>query len=130
MYFKYSNVLNIAFVCLTHGIAMPLLFPIGLVGIANNYLTERILLAYYYRQPPMIDNRLNKRALTLLKYSPLLMLFFGYWYLGNRQIFFNEHNEIEENFGEVKETGHRVFNYSKGPDHTGMILFVTVCIAL
>jgi hypothetical protein len=128
MHFKYSNVLNIALVCLTHGIAMPLLFPIGLLGIANNYFTERILLAYYYRQPPMIDNRMNERALNLLEKSPILMLCAGYWYLGNRQIFFNEYAHIEENFGEVKDTGHRVFDYSKGPDHTIMLLIIAICV--
>jgi len=103
MYFKYSNVMNIAFVTLTHGVAMPILFPIALFGICNNYLTEKILLAYYYRQPPMFDNRMNNRALTLMKYSPVLMLMYGYWYLGNRQIFFNGFTSVEENFGEVKD---------------------------
>jgi len=125
MYFKYSNVMNITLVTLTHGVAMPMLFPIGLFAICNNYVTEKLLLAYYYRQPPMLDNRMNNRALTLLKYSPVLMLMYGFWYLGNRQIFFNEFTSVTENFGEVKDAKHRVFDFSKGPDHTVMIL---ICV--
>ena len=46
-------------VAFTHGVALPMLFPVALFGLVNNYFTERILLAYYYRQPPMLDNRIN-----------------------------------------------------------------------
>ena len=84
MYFKYSNAMNIVFVTLTHGVALPILFPIGLFGLCNNFFTERILLAYYYRQPPLLDNRLNNAALRILKAAPVFMLILGYWYLGNR----------------------------------------------
>ena len=59
MYWKYSNSINIVMVAFTHGVALPMLFPIALFGLINNYFTERILLAYYYKQPPMLDNRIN-----------------------------------------------------------------------
>ena len=66
MFFKYSNVINLVYSAFTHGIALPILWPICLFGIFNNYFCERCLLAYYYRQPPMYDNRLNDRALSTL----------------------------------------------------------------
>lgn len=120
MFWKYSNVLNLTFVTLTHGIALPTLFPITLFGIVNNFFTERILLAYYYRQPPLLDNKLDNRAIETLKYSPILMLSMGYWYLGNRQMFFNEYSLVEEANDEVQDSGHHVFDL---PLHTLPLLF-------
>lgn len=49
MFFKYSNIMNMVFVSMTHGAALPVLFPITLFGIINNYLAERTFLAYYYK---------------------------------------------------------------------------------
>ena len=100
MYFKYSNFINLVFSAFTHGVALPILWPICLFGIFNNYVCERLLLAYYYKQPPMYDNRLNDRALNTLKYCPLILLLMGYWYLGNRQTFFNKYVYLETAFGE------------------------------
>lgn len=37
----------------------------------------------------MIDNKVNDKALLYLSFSPLLMLVFGFWQLGNRQMFFD-----------------------------------------
>ena len=84
MEFKYSNVVNLVFCTFTHGTALPILFPITLFGIFNNYVLERLALAYYYKQPPLYDSRLNDRALNTLKACPLLMLAMAFWYLGNR----------------------------------------------
>ena len=76
--------LNIVFVCFTHGIALPILFPIGLFGILNYYISERILLAYYYKQPASFDMKISLMALKSLRGAPAWMMAFGYWYLGNR----------------------------------------------
>ena len=113
MHFKYSNVLNLVFVTLTHGVALPILFPISLFGICNNYFTERILLAYYYKQPPLLDNKLNTRALLFLRYAgPMMMLSMAYWYLGNRQMFYNEYEEVEENSDEIADANHNIWDFS------------------
>ena len=122
MYFKYSNVMNLVFAAFTHGVALPILFPIACFGILNNFISERVLLAYYYRAPPMFDDELNRQALFLLKLAPLSGLAMGYWYLGNRQIFFNEYGLLEEAFGEMQGVRHLVFDYSKGPNHTLPVL--------
>ena len=37
----------------------------------------------------MYDEKLNKTALAWVKFSPLLMMAFGYWIMGNKQIFQN-----------------------------------------
>lgn len=59
VHFRYSSILNMVFVTFTHGLAIPLLFPITLVGVTNIYICERISFAYLYRRPPMFDNFLN-----------------------------------------------------------------------
>lgn len=84
MYFKYSNIMVLVFMAFTHGIAFPVLFPISLFGLFNNFLVERVCLAYYYKQPPLLDNKLNLFSLNTLRIAPLCLLCCGYWTLGNR----------------------------------------------
>ena len=110
---------------MTHCVALPILCPITFFGLLNNFITERILLARYYKQPPLYDNRLNKRALDILKTAPLFSLAMGYWYLGNRQNFFNDYKTVTHAFGEVKNSGHKLFaDFGDGPNHTMPILIV------
>ena len=49
LHYRYSAVLNQVFVCFTHGLALPLLFPITLFGMLNLYIVERLQFAYFYR---------------------------------------------------------------------------------
>jgi len=72
-----------------YGMFIPLLFPVTLIGILNIYVTDRILLAYYFKQPPHIDMELQISAVRILKFSPVFMFLIGYWAMGNRQIFEN-----------------------------------------
>jgi hypothetical protein len=51
---------------------------------------EKILLHYVYREPPMYDEKLNKNALSILTYAPILYLAFGYWMLSSKQLLSNE----------------------------------------
>lgn len=90
IHFRYSAILNIVFVTFTHGIALPILFPIAVVGFVNMYLSEKYMFAYFYRKPPLFDNKINEGALNILQVAPLFLIGMGYWQLSNRQIFFNE----------------------------------------
>lgn len=56
VHYKYSTLLNIAFVCLLYGSIMPLLYFVGLASYFFFYTCERLVLAYSYRKPPMYDN--------------------------------------------------------------------------
>ena len=104
MYFKYSNVMVLTFCAFTHGIAFPILWPIAFFGLLNNFFVERIALAYYYRKPPLLDNKLNIKVLYILSYAPFYTLAFGYWTLGNRQMFFNEVSIKDYALGEIYPT--------------------------
>lgn len=90
MHFKYAGMLNLVFVTFMYGLAVPLLFPITFLFFAVSYIIERVCLAYSYRLPPSFDDSLNKSALYIMKFAPLTMMLFGYWVMGNRQIFSND----------------------------------------
>ena len=59
MHTRYSTTLNLICTTFTHGIALPVLWPITLFGIINKLTTETLLFAYYFRAPPLYDNKLN-----------------------------------------------------------------------
>ena len=90
MHFKYSSVLVQVFVSFMYGFNIPMLFPIAMFGIMNMYIVERLALAYYYRKPPMYDQKLNRQALRILQWAPVGMFMLGYWSTGNRQMFYNK----------------------------------------
>lgn len=69
---------------MTFGVGIPILFPCALLFLIGIYFMEKLTLYYYYRQPPLYDEKLNERVLKILAFSPLLLLTFGYWFLSNK----------------------------------------------
>jgi len=90
IHFKYSIILNIAFVMMMYGMGIPLLFPVAALSYLILYSLERLLVCYFYQQPPAFDDKMTKNAVGILKWAPLLYLFFGYWQLSNQQVFDNK----------------------------------------
>lgn len=99
MHFRYSSIMVQVFVCFMYGLFIPVMFPICALGIFNMYVVERCALAYYYRQPPLFDEKLNKRAIDILQGAPFFMFFMSYWALGNPQVFSNQPQIISEGHG-------------------------------
>ena len=57
------------------------------------------------------------------------MLVMGYWYLGNRQAFFNKYSLVEVAYGETIDPQHPLFDYSAGPDHTiPLLIFIPIVL--
>lgn len=108
---------------------MPIMFPIALIGIFNMYIVERMSLAYYYRQPPMFDEKLNQRAIDLLQGAPILMFMVSYWALGNSQIFFNKPPIIQDHSNGAQDTDHKAFNFTT-VNLTQLILIMIVFLFL
>jgi hypothetical protein len=48
IHYKYSSIQNICFVVFLYGAGMPILFPIGLLGLVVLYVVERWEMAVYY----------------------------------------------------------------------------------
>ena len=89
IHFKYSDTLNITFLAMLYGIGIPIMFPMAMIIISNQRLAERVQVAYNMRQPPVMDDALSKSVLSILKFAPLCLLFNGFWFLDNRQVFDN-----------------------------------------
>jgi hypothetical protein len=90
-----------------YGYAIPMLFPIAAFTFLNYYIVDKLLITYYYQRPPVYDDKLNTATLRLMKYAPLFMMFFGYWCMGNVQIFNNVTNPLS--FANVPIiTGHTI----------------------
>jgi hypothetical protein len=109
MHFRFSTIMNIAFVTLTYGTGMPILYPIALFSFTVLYTVERIQVCYYYKQPPAFDEKMTINALEMLTWAPIPFMMFSYWFLGNNQIFNNILFKIHTN-NDIVLTGHSVIS--------------------
>ena len=74
----------------TYCLFLPCLIPICLLGIVSSYVTDKILLAYYFSQPPQYDKEMLTYVIKTLKFAPTPMFLIGYWVLSNRQVFYDQ----------------------------------------
>jgi hypothetical protein len=102
LHFKYAGILNIIYITMMYGLGMPILFPIAAFNFFNQYVCERIIISFCARQPPALDDKLTINALEMLKWSPILFLFNGYWMLSNKQIFQNTWTFIQNTSENMK----------------------------
>lgn len=84
VHFKYAGVLNIIYITMMYGIGIPLLFPVAAFNYFNQYLTERMIVAYQVKLPPALDDKLTNNCIDMLKWAPLILLFNGYWMISNQ----------------------------------------------
>lgn len=96
IHFKYSGILNIVYITMMYGVGMPILFPIAAFNFFNQWVCERLTVALLVKQPPALDAKLTNNCISMLKWSPLFLLFNGYWMLSNKQIFLNTWEFIEK----------------------------------
>lgn len=113
MHFKYSSILTQIYISFAYGLFIPILFPIAAFGILNMYLVEKFALLYYYRKPPMYDDKLQKDMFKILKNAPLAMFILGYWALGNTAIFFDE-KDLKTNNNNVEDPRHHLIDHGHG----------------
>lgn len=83
LHFKYAAILNMCFVTFMYGLILPILFPIALLFFVLMYIIEKLSLTYFFRKPPMYDDKLNKSTLSSLKYAPVYMMAFSFWAFSN-----------------------------------------------
>ena len=77
----------------------------------------------------MIGNELNHIGQSTLMWAPMFMLSFGYWQLGNRQMFFNQIPQINHK-NEIYDPKHKFFDYSEGYNYTLIYLIFIVILLL
>lgn len=86
MHYKYSGMLNTAYIAMMYGGGMPILFPIAAAQLIVLYIIENYKFYRCYTQPPAYDEKLNKFCLNKLEKAPLILLAFSYWIYSNKQI--------------------------------------------
>jgi hypothetical protein len=84
IHFKFSGVLNVTYITCMYGLGMPLLFPLAALNMMNQWICERLIVAYIVRLPPALDDTLTKNFIRLLKWAPFLLLANGFWMIGNK----------------------------------------------
>ena len=94
MHYKYSGMLNTAYVTMMYGGGMPILFPIAAAQLIVLYVIENYKFYRCYIQPPAYDEKLNKFCLNKLEKAPLLLLAFSYWIYSNHQIIQKEGEQM------------------------------------
>lgn len=97
---RYSSLMNIAFVTMMYGAAMPILFPVALISCQLLYFMEIYMLHRVYRKPLDYDDTLHKIMLQQLQFAALVSLAINYWYLSNPRFFnsllMSSHDEYTE----------------------------------
>jgi len=80
----FNTAILLLLVTFFYGLYIPLLFPIAAFTFFNFYISEKYLLAYFFRKPPMLDDALNKLVLNMMRWAPIVFLIMGYWAMGNK----------------------------------------------
>lgn len=83
IYSQNAFALVLIFTTFLYGVLMPILFFVCMIGLINMYIVDNIALTYFYRKPPMYDDKLNERVYSILLWAPALTFTFGYWALTN-----------------------------------------------
>lgn len=87
VHYRYSGLLTTVYVAMMYGVGIPVMFPIAAFTFGLFWIHEKWHMAYTYQLPPSFDDRLTNNTIQMLRYSPILLLFNGYWMLDNQQIF-------------------------------------------
>jgi hypothetical protein len=115
MHFKYSAMLNIVYVTMMYGIALPILFLYAILGLLVLFISEKLLFFYTYRLPPSYDASLAKHVIGQMRFAPMIMMVFGYWFLSSNQLLENKIFMIQR-ASDTPLTGHTYgdFVYADG----------------
>jgi len=84
IHFKYSGLLNIAYITMMYGMGMPVLFPLAVINYWNQYVAERLVVAHHMKAPAALDDKLTVNCINKLRFAPMLFLLNGAWMLGNQ----------------------------------------------
>lgn len=82
IFFKYSFILKMILFSTLYGCTMPIVFLINFVAFLNMYFTERLLLAWFYKKPPVIDGRVSLGAIKNLFPISSMGMLSAFWMLG------------------------------------------------
>lgn len=125
IHYRYAAILLQIGVAFCYGCTMPPLYAIACLAFVILYINERLLVCYYYREPPAFDEKMTMLTLEIVKWIPFIMLPMAFWQLGNRQIWESVVSEIEFK-SDIRLSSHNIssslthmdpmhFTYNSGP---------------
>lgn len=69
--------LTVVFTCLTYGFAIPMIFIVASLVFFGQYVMDKLLITYYFKERVVHNDLLNRSVLRLIKYGVVLFLYFG-----------------------------------------------------
>lgn len=75
---RYGAILFQISVALFYGTGLPVLYLIALVGCSIQYVLDRLMVCYMFREPPTYDDRITNVAAEIMQILAVLSLF-GSW---------------------------------------------------
>ena len=95
MEYKYSDMLFFLGVTFLYSAGMPVLYPIAAAFFFVGYWSDKILLLYFNRKPPIYDGHLARESLTWFKWILLLHVVAGVIMFANSSIIPSKYVWIE-----------------------------------
>ena len=74
---RYGTVLTTVFTCFTYGYAIPMLFIMASFVFFLQFVLDKMLITFYYKERIVHNDFLNRCALRVLKYCVCPFLYFG-----------------------------------------------------
>ena len=74
-------------VALFYGTGLPILYLIALTGCSIQYFLDRLMVCYFYREPPTYDDRITNVAAEVMEILGVLSLLGSWIQLRNKNIF-------------------------------------------
>ena len=102
-----------------YGMGMPILFPLAALNFINQWICERLVVAWYMRLPPSLSDILMRNMIDKLKFAPLIFIFNGWWMISNEQIFHNQWQWIET-IGDGMKSKHYVHLSPRFKEESGV----------
>ena len=91
------------FTSFLYGSGIPILYPIALLNLISYYIGDKIMLTYYFKKPPLLDEKLSTKFNNILPYAVIFHLLFGFWMYSNPRLS-NNLEKIETIQDEIKAT--------------------------
>ena len=72
-----------------YGFGMPLIHILNLISLIIGYFLDKMLVAWYFKKPPLYDDTLNQNLVYYMKWAGVVHVCVSYWMLTNHQLFEN-----------------------------------------
>lgn len=114
---KYASLLTTAYTTFTFGFSMPVLFIFATLSFSTQFIIDKLLITYFYKQKVEHNDLLNRSFLKALKYAPVVF-------------FFVAGKSCKENYCAVNNQVHEIKYTNHFPACTGVWPVVSFLYAL